>query len=103
MGCREREREREGRIKLTDETPRGTVANGVQQANEAAGITDSLAEPEDGLVGAAAVVLGNGGVLGEPLALVGGADGEHEQKRQRGPRHEGQQLRLRDRVHVVHC
>lgn len=90
------------RKRRTNKPPRRPVPHGVQQAHEAAGVPDGLAEPEHGLGGAAAAVLGGAGVLGQPLRLVRRADGEHEQQRQRGPRHERQQLRLRDRVHVVH-
>lgn len=85
----------------TDEPPRRTVRDGVEQAHKAAGVPDGLLPPHDGLAIALAPILVDAGVLGQARGLVGGADGEHEEEGQRGPRHEGQELGLRDAVDVV--
>ena len=73
----------------------------MQQPHQAARVADGLAPPHDRLVGALARVFLVEGVLGQAVALVGGADGEDQQHGQRGPRDEGQQLRVGQGVDVV--
>lgn len=73
----------------------------MQQAHEPAGVAYRLAEPDDGLAVAAARVLGQGGVLGEAVALVGGRDGEDEQQGEGGARDEAEHVGVVEAVHVV--
>lgn len=75
----------------------------MQQAHEAARVADGLAEPDDGLAVALAGVLGQGGVLGEAVALVRGRDGEDEQQGEGGPRDEAQHVGVVQAVDVVHA
>lgn len=85
----------------TDKVTSRTVADGVEETHEAAGVTDGLAVPEDGLGIALSCVLGGGGVLSEAMGLVGGADGEDEQQGQRRAGDEGEELGLGYGVDVV--
>lgn len=75
----------------------------MEQSHEPAGVADGLAEPDDGLVVALAGVLGQGGVLGEAVALVGGGNGEDEQQGEGGPRHEAEHVGVVEAVDVVHA
>ena len=52
--------------------------------------------------GAAARVRGEQGVLGEPVGLVRGRDGEDEQEGEGRPGDEGEEVRVREGVDVVH-
>lgn len=82
--------------------PRWVVGHGVQQPHHAAGVADRLPPPHHGLARALAGVLVGQAVGREPLALVLGADGEDEQQRVRGAGDQHQQVRLGERVDVVH-
>lgn len=96
-------RGREGREGLTNKLPSRPVGRGVQQPHEAARVAYGLAEPDDGLGVALAGVLGQGGVLGEAVALVRGRDGEDEQQGEGGPRHEPEHVGVVQAVDVVHA
>ena len=97
-------RPRQGRqAELTNKLPGRPVGRGVQQPHEPARVADGLAEPHDGLAVALAGVLGQGGVLGEAVALVRGRDGEDEQQGECGPRDEAEHVGVVQAVHVVHA
>ena len=73
----------------------------MEQAHEPAGVADGLAEPDDGLAVAPAGVRGQGGVLGEAVALVRGRDGEDEEQGEGGPRDEAEHVGVVQAVDVV--
>lgn len=90
-----------GRRIRTDILPRRSVSDSVQQPHEAARVPDRLAEPQHGLLRAFTLVLVQQGVLGQAVALVGGADGEDEEDGEGGARDEGEHVRVGEGVDVV--
>ena len=87
--------------KPTNKASRLAITNPMQQSNQAARVTDRLLEPHDLLVGPAAIVLVLGGVFVAPEFFVSVVNGKDEEEGVGRARHEGEQVRVVDAVHVV--
>lgn len=80
---------------------RAAVHEAVQEANAAAGVSDGLREPDDGL-GARVRRLGRRrGVLGGAVGVPGGRERDDDQERVDGPWDQGEQGGGGQRVDVV--
>lgn len=74
----------------------------MQESHKSTRIPNSLRPPKHRLRIALAVVLIHQAILSHTVALVRGANGEHEQKSQRGARDKGKQVRVGEGVDIVH-
>lgn len=74
----------------------------MQQPHEPTCILDRLLKPHHGLVFPFTLILGQRGVLGEPVARVRGIDGENEQQGMCRTRDEAEEVPVCEAVDIVH-